>query len=56
MKTYTVTETYTMTRVLSVIAPDPEAAKAWDVHPKAFVIDCGEYKKSDFKFTVEEEK
>ena len=56
MKTYTVTETHTVTRVLRVIAPDPEAAKAWDVHPKAFVIDYGEYKESDFKFTAEEEK
>lgn len=55
MKTYKVTESYTTTRVMRVIAPDPEAAKAWDVHPKALVIDYGTYKQTNITITSEEE-
>lgn len=56
MKTYTITETYMVTRVVRVLAPDPEAAKAWDVHPKVFVLDGGTPKNSDHNSTVEEEQ
>ncbi len=55
MRVYRVTETYTTTRVLRVMAPDAEAAKAWDVHPKSLVLDYGDYEQGNFEFTAQEE-
>jgi len=56
MKTYIVTETYTVTRRVRVLAPDLETAKTWDVHPDVFILDSDTPKDSDFKLTAEEEK
>jgi len=55
MKTYKVTETYSVTHVIRVIAPDAEAAKAWGVHPKTFVLDHGKTNEDNHKSVAEEE-
>ena len=55
MKTYVVTETYTVTRTLRVIAPDAEAARAWDVHPHSFVLDYGQHDENEHRSEVLEE-
>jgi len=56
MKEYEVTESYTVTRKLRVLAPSPPFAADWDVHDQAMVLDQGEYEEKDYKVKVKEVK